>query len=427
MTCKSSALCLFDSQEVQTDITGNVVTEHYPKNAIVGKSPIEFEITGSSDTYVDLGDIKILLHLKITKTKGKFDATADKISFVNLPLASVFKDVFVEIGTQQVEGGYHTYPYNAYLSTLLQFHPSAKKTHLEAWGWNEDTPGEFDDAANNTGFKLRQEDCGKGQIWELMGPLFLDITRQSRYLLPQTNLKFKFLPAEADFVLHNLGTTNDFDYEIEKCTLHIRKLSVLDSVISGHNKGLQRFNAKYPMNHIQILNFTITKGVQTHREDALFKSQLPKLLVVGLLEHDAFNGNMKKSPFNFEHFGLNKIVLYRDNELIPGQMFEPDYDNEKYKRVYNQTMTALNYFNTDDSNGMTLEHFKSGYNLYAFDLTPDATNQGPHRHINRTGSLSLELKFSTNVAKPLTVLMFAVLDAKLEITQVRDVIMSYAR
>ncbi|MEL7309815.1 MAG: hypothetical protein AAGK05_19550, partial [Pseudomonadota bacterium] len=196
--------------------------------------------------------------------------------------------------------GQHMYPYNAYLSTLLQFHPSAKKTHLTAWGWNEDTPGKFDDDVANDGITFRRAETDNGKSWELMGPLFLDLTRQPRYLLPQTDMRLKLLPAKAKFALQSTGASTDYDYEIEKCVLYVRRIRVNESVHAGHNKGLMKQNAKYILNHMSITSFTITKGNSSYIKDNLFASQIPKLLVVGLLEHDAFNGNMKKSPFNFQ-------------------------------------------------------------------------------------------------------------------------------
>ena len=36
-----------------------------------------------------------------------------------------------------------------------------------------------------------------------------------------------------------------------------------------------------------------------------------------LAKYDAFNGNIKKSPFNFQHFDLKKIALYRNDEMTP--------------------------------------------------------------------------------------------------------------
>ena len=427
MTCKSTALCLFDDQDVQMDITGNIVTDYHPMNTLSPGAPIEFQILGTPDDYIDLGDMRLLLQLRIIKTDGKAWDADDKVNFINLPISSVFQDVFLKIGDNQVEGGHHMYPYNGYLSTLLQFHPSAKSTHLQAWGWNEDTPGKFDDEAANEGIKFRREETEKGAVWEIMGPLFLDMTRQARYLLPQTNMRLKLLPAKPEFVLQATGAKTGYDFRIKKCVLYVPRVSVMDSVISGHNKGLDKFNAKYLLNHIDISTFTITKENRTFIKDGLFTSQVPKMVVIGLLEHDAFNGNIKKSPFNFQHFDLNKIGLYRDGELVPGQIFTPDYDNDFYMRSYTNTMKTLNYFNTDDSNGMTLEHFKNGYNLYAFDLTPDATNQGPHRHLIRTGSLRLEIGFAKALPGPITAMVFAIIDAKLEITKLRDIITTYSR
>ena len=428
MTCKSTALCLFDEKNVQMDITGNAVHTFHPVTAITGTAPIEFHIT-AGDTYLDLGDLQVLLHLKITKSKGTFDASTDKISFVNLPISSIFQDVHLSLGDTEIEGGQHHYPYNGYLSTLLQFHPSAKKTHLEAWGWHEDTPGQFDDEANNEGFKLRQAECGDGSTWEVMGPLFLDMTRQARYLLPKTDVRLKLKPASREFVLHFLGTGtgNEFNYAIEKCVLYARKISVLDDVISGHNRGLEKFNAKYFLNHVDIKTWTLNSGVKSFIKESLYTAQMPKLLVIGLLEHDAFDGNIKKSPFNFQHFDLNKIIIQREGELVPGIVHSLDYANNQYMAAYNYTMSALNYFNTDDTNGITLEHFKQGFNLYAYDLTPDGTYEGPHRHLTRTGSLRLELQFENTLKKPIKVLMFAILDAKLELTKLREVVMSYTK
>lgn len=428
MDCKSSALCLFDEQDVQTDIIGTTVVDYHPLTSLSAGGPIEFHIPGSTDEYIDLNDTQILVQVQITKKDGTaIDLTTDKVCLVNQPIGSLFQDVFLTIGDTQIEGGQHCYPYNAYLSSLLQFHPSAKKTHMQAWGWNEDVPGLFNDAANK-GIQFRSKETDKSKVWEIMGPLFLDMTRQSRYLLPQTDIRLKLLPSKPEFALQVFdGTTKDYIYKIKKCILYVRRMRVNDSVISGHNKGLDRHNAKYPLRHMDISTFTITKGVHNHVKDRLYPSQTPKMLVVGCLEHDAFNGNMMKSPFNFQHFDVNKIGLYRDGELVPGQIFHPDFDKNRFSHAYVNTMNAMNYFNTDDSNGMTLEHFKNGYTLYVFDLTPDANSNSPYRNIIKNSSLRLEINFDKALPSAINVMLFAIFDSKVEITKLRDVFMNYNR
>ena len=428
MDCKTSALCLFDEQDVQTDIVGTSVVDYYPLTSLSAGGPIEFHIPGSTDEYIDLNDCQLLVHVKITKKDGTaIDNTKDKVCLVNQPISSLFQDVFLTIGDTQVEGGQHCYPYNGYLSSLLQFHPSAKKTHMQSWGWNEDSPGKFDDDKNK-GIQFRAKETDKSNVWELMGPLFLDMTRQSRYLLPQTDIRLKLLPSKSDFALQVYGGTDkDYVYKITKCVLYARRMRVNDSVISGHNKGLEKHNAKYPLRHMDIGTFTITKGVSNFVKDHLYPSQTPKMLIIGCLEHDSFNGNIEKSPFNFQHFDLSKIGLYRDGELVPGQIFQPNFKNHQFIHSYVNTMVAMNYFNTDDSNGMTIEHFENGYTLHVFDLTPDANSQAPYRNIVKNTSLRLEMSFDTPLPDTINVMLFAIFDSKLEITRLRDVFMNYTR
>ena len=181
MSIKSSALCLFDDADVQMDITRSVRVDYFPVHSITPNAPIEFNIPGTPDEYVDLGDIRLLLHLKILKKDKAAWAGADKAAFINQPISSIFQDIFLKIADTQVEGGQHLYPYRAYLSSLLQFHPSAKKTHMQAWGWYEDTPAEFSDLDNNEGHKSRKEETESGKVWEVAGPLFLDMTHQPHY------------------------------------------------------------------------------------------------------------------------------------------------------------------------------------------------------------------------------------------------------
>ena len=427
METKSSALCLFDERAIQSDIRSNFSTPFYPKTNITPGAPIEFEINGTPDEYVDLAESRLQVKIKLVKTDATaWDKAADKVALINLPIASIFQDVFLTLGDMAVEGGQHMYPYNAYLSTLLNFHPSAKKVQLEAWGWQEDTPAKFDDMDTNDGFQIREAETTGGSSWEVSGPLFLDLTRQNRYILPQTNIRLKLLPAKADFALH-AKTGNKYDFRIESCILHIHRVRVVDSVIAGHNKGLIKQNAKYPINHIEATSYTITKGSIWDNRDNLFVSQIPKFLVIGFVEHDAFNGNMQKSPFNFQHFDLKELALYIDGEITPDRILTPDYGNNAYTDVYNCTMNAQKYYNTDDSNGLTIEHFLDGYNLYAFDLTADGNCQADHRNLTKTGSLRITLKFGAALAKPINVVLYSVFDSKLEITRLRDVILSYAR
>ena len=426
MDCKNQALCLFDEPPVQTDIKRNFYTEHYPKTSIIPGAPIEFEISKNHNEYINLANCRLNLKIKIAKTdKTAWDASADKVAFENLPMASLFEDVFCYLSGTQIQGGQHMYPYTAYLSTLLNYHPAAKMSHLRNWGWYEDEPKGFDSVANK-GFKSRKALTDGGKSWYISGPLFLDMTRQGRYLLPQVDVGFKLLRAKSSFALES-HSGEKYEYIIENCMLEVNRIEVLDTVISGHNKGMMKYNAIYPLKHIDPITYTVTKGKLFDNRDSLFTTQIPKFLCIGLVEHDAFNGTIEKNPFNFQHFNLREIGIYEDGEITPGRIMTVDYKNDDFARAYNQTMNALKYYNTDDSCGITMTHFGNGYNLYAFDLTADGNCDADHRNITKSGSITIKLKFTTALTEAINVILYPIFDAKLEITKLRDVIMSYSR
>ena len=181
------------------------------------------------------------------------------------------------------------------------------------------------------------------------------------------------------------------------------------------------------MNHTELLTFTIPRGQKSHVKDRLFPLQAPKLLIVGMVENDAYNGMYKKNPFHFQHFDMNKIALYREGESIPGRPFTPDFDNAHYARSYANTMQTFHYLNTDDTNGLTYQEFGEGYTLYAYDLTADNDIAAAYRQIIPHSNLRLELYFKKDLATTINVLLFAVFDSHVEITKLRDVLTNYTR
>ena len=307
----------------------------------------------------------------------------------------------------------------------MQFHSSAQRTHMQLFGWRKDEAGKFD-SDTNSGFVKRQKWTDKSKVCELYGPLFLDFTRQSRFLISQTDMRIRLLPAKPEFALNAFGA-GAFKIQFETVSLHARRMLLNPSVINGHAAGMNKQNAIYIVNHTKLITFTIPRGQKSHVKDRLFPLQAPKLLIVGMVENTAFNGAYNKNPFNFQHFDLNKIALYREGESIPGRPFTPDFVKQHYARSYANTMQTFHYFNTDDTNGLTYDEFGNGYTLYAYDLTPDNDITASYRQVISHNNLRLELSFSKDLPTTINVLLYAVFDSHVEITKLRDVLTNYTR
>ena len=425
MDNKPSALFIFDKPGTMTDIQKYQVVDYYPLSSVTTGAPIEFHIPGNTEDYIDVNDISLYLKMKITKGDGTAIEATDKVGLNNLPIATLFQDVSLPIGETQIEGGQMCYPYLGYFNTVLQFHPAAQNSHMIAQGWYKDEAAKMDSDAN-AGFVKRQALCADSKVFELMGPLYLDFFRQECYLISQTDMRIKLIPSKPEFAL-NAYKTKDFKITFEEVILYVHRVELNPSVINGHALGMKRQNAIYPVNHCEILTFTIPKGQKSYTKDRLFPDGAPKMLAIAMVENEAYNGNIEKNPFNFQHFDLMKISLYREGRSIPGRAFTPDFDDKCYLRSYLHTMRTMNYYNTDDTNGLTPYEFANGYTIFLYDLTADKDVTASHRQANAAKNLRLELYFKKDLPVTINVVLFAVDNSAVEITQLRDVIPHYVR
>lgn len=425
MECKNSSFCLFDQQAVQTDVLSSRIVDYHPRTA-ENVGPIEFLIPGSSDEYIDLSYVMVDLKFKILQSDGKNIEAAHKVGLINNPLASFFRDVSLTIAEQQVEGGQNDYAYKSYFDTVVQFHPAAQNSHMQAIGWYKDQAGKFDDETN-TGFICRSELIQESKVCQLYGPLHLDFFKQSRYLICNTDMRLKLTVNKPEFLLNAYGTVLDFKIQVEDITLYVRRVLTNPSVIAGHLSGLNNKNVLYPIQHTKLVTFTIPKDQKSFMKDGLFPSEAPKLLMVAMVDNDAYNGAIKKNPFHFKHNRLSEIALRVNGVSHPGPPYRPDFTSSQYVRSYADVMNVFGYFNTDDTNGLTMYDFKHGYTLYAFDLTADNDITAPYRQANVPHNIRLDLQFKASLTRTINVLIYAVFDSTIEITKLRDVILHYNR
>ena len=117
----------------------------------------------------------------------------------------------------------------------------------------------------------------------------------------------------------------DFKITIDDMQLRIRQMLMNPSVISGHLKGMKSQHAHYPIQYSDFDTFTIPKDHVTYVKERLYAHNSPRMLIVGLVDNEAFNGVLNKNPFHFQHFDLNYIALLKDGKPFPGAAYQPDF------------------------------------------------------------------------------------------------------
>ena len=154
-----------------------------------------------------------------------------------------------------------------------------------------------------------------------MGKLHIDLTFQNRYLLNGVEVRLRLIRTKDLFCLHENANQAQNKVSLKEVTLFVRKASKTKPAVQlAHVKALQHATAKYPLRGVQVKSFTVLTGNRTITKENLFLGQLPIQLVVGVVDNDAYNGVITKSPFHFKHNNINFMTIYRDGvQILPNR------------------------------------------------------------------------------------------------------------
>lgn len=425
--CGKSEIDLFTRRPVQTVLERASYLDFHPlSNVATNTGPIEFFIAGSAEEWIDLNDTALYLRVKILEG-GKPVATADKLFPVNNFMHSIFSNVSLIIGDKQVDGGVHMYPYRAYLSNLLLFNNAIKEDGaLRASGYSKDKAGSMDTDGNTALAERLSFFTETDNTADFYGPLWLDMLTQPRYLLNQVDIRLRLDRSKPEFCLQRFGTGNTKTgiVQIEEAILYVRRVKLDSATLQMTEEQLKLQNAVYPIQRTEMLSYTISRGDLSHSKENMFRGQLPKFLVVGMVLNKAYNGDWGTNPFNFQHFDVNHVALYREGESVPGRPFTPDFAKGLYAREYMGLLSSLELYNRNEDNDIEWADYDSGYTLFGFNLTPDMTMAG-HAQPYREGNLRLELKFGKALTDAINVVVMAVFDGIIEITRHRNVLTDF--
>ena len=429
--CVSSELDLFSVPPTQTSIESGTYVEYHPISSITGSSPLEFEVCSSGEDYLDLANSYLHVQVKLQRANGADLEDGDPVGPVNNFLHSMFSQVDIQLNGTLVSSSTNTYPYRAYIENLLSYGPAAKKSHLTAALFYKDRAGKMD-AANpddvaadvNTGLKRRAEFTKENKIVDMIGRLHSDIFFQPRYMLNEVTAKIRLTRSKDSFCLMCAGA-NTYRVSIVGAALFIRKVKLNPSVLLAHAKTLESGMAKYPIHRVVCKSFTIPRGYLDVSHEKLFSGQLPVRLVLGLVDNEAFNGSFTMNPFNFKHFSLSELSIYLDGIQQGIKPIKSSFAQNNYVRSFMTLFGGTGKENRDEGNDLDREDYKNGYALYAFDLTPDLSDEG-HFNLARQGSVRVDMKFDAALPSTVTVIAYAEFENVIEIDRSRNIVFDYS-
>ena len=149
----------------------------------------------------------------------------------------------------------NTYPFRAYVDTVLRYGAEAKNTQLTSQLWYKDTAGHMDVTTvdgGNTWLIERQRHIAESRIVEMMGRLHVDLFLQDRFLLNGVSVKIRLVRSKDAFSLMAGGQKRLQGADSGRCIVRTqgcvepdcsngshKSLGKRDSQISDTSRGLQ--------------------------------------------------------------------------------------------------------------------------------------------------------------------------------------------
>ena len=416
--CGKSELDYQTPRFVQGDIESDYWQYLAPKNTLTSGSPLLFEIESTSD-FVDLSQTTLSVKYKVTESDGTLLADTSKAAPINNTLHSLFSQVTISLKDHNISQPNSSYPYRAYLETLLNYSKGAKKTWLQGAGWSMDEAGKFDEATNEALAKRRKPLEGVDAIVELKGRLHSDIFFQQRLIPNGLDIRITLTQSKPEFCIQSFDVGKTYEVTIVSAALNVRKVKLSPQTHLDFEKSITKAPAQLPITYCTMKSCSIAAGLTSYNQDGLFTGALPTLVVFGLVSNEAYSGSYAKNPFNFRHYDLQSLVLNVDGRSIPTKPLSPNFTKGHVLDCYDSLYYALGTQFDNLDNDITIDAYCKGCTIYAFNLTPDNC---PHNNTTRTGSVDLSMRFGTALPETISLVCYASYENTIQIDAHRNVI-----
>ena len=132
----------------------------------------------------------------------------------------------------------------------------------------------------------------------MCGSLCIDFFNQPKYLFPGNNIHLKLIRNNNGLCLKGTGKVH-----LTSARLYVRRVKVHSSVLMGHQIGLQKQNAVYPITQSRVITFSLPQTALSFYKDQLFGDmKLPKFVVVAFQSTAATSGTNTSATMNSSVF-----------------------------------------------------------------------------------------------------------------------------
>lgn len=391
------------------------------------QSTVEFNIEADPEKWTDITTMTLhgKMGVRVKETDGSWSIAKmnNKVAPINNGFQSAFSSVSIKINDTVIgETNGMTYPYGAYLQTLLSHKPDSLGTILKPRLYCRDSANKLDEPSKNAGWVSRYGEITGGQPrgWELFHvPIHNDLmTIKDKYLPPNIRLQVTFRRASDNFCLQKEeNDAGEYKVVFENLSITMERLEVEPEINKKYFQNLKAYVPTFQFTQNVLKTYSVIKDSKDlSYYNIFFGNRLPDKVYLMMVDQDAFSGTMTKNPYNFKNFGFTDAYLKHNSECEPNEPYSFDSLTRCYQAFLENTGTGPLDLNTVP---VSLDEYQGGYCILAFNRTP-----GKRRGIShmKGGQLSINLKTMTGLPNNVTVLVYASYDSKLELVEDKAIV-----
>ena len=438
---RKAELSYHDVPPVQNSIEHEYYQDISSESTTADARTLEFNISGAENVCIDPAKSYLKVLVRVLNNDGTelHDTTENlggKVSVINNLLHSLFSTVEISLNDIYVTRSYSNYPYKAFLQNLLTYsYDTMKIGFLYCDGWEPDETNKFEDA-DNKGAAGRRKMIAKRKC-ELGAVLKCDLFQQHKLIPSQVSMRIRCVRSNSNFVILDRHTANDavtdttnkgtYKVVIESAVFRAKKVQLTKTEELMQIQDFRIAPFQIPIRRSDVTVQTIGPGVRNFTIERLHEGQLPRLVIIGLVNSQAYNSDQTLNPYMFSSYNVNSIQLFVNGVATPTRPFTPDFTNKNYVDSYLSLLNAVGGWRTDHTPGsLSYADYGGGSCLYAFNITPDTNSNCSFVNALRTGNLSCEIKFSAAVPKhALNAIIYSEFDNNIYINESRQVTTDY--
>uniref|UniRef100_A0A914NKZ7 Uncharacterized protein n=1 Tax=Meloidogyne incognita TaxID=6306 RepID=A0A914NKZ7_MELIC len=127
--------------------------------------------------------------------------------------------------------------------------------------------------------------------------------------------------------------------------------------------------------------------------------QVPRRIILGMVDNKDFVGRQRTTPFYFQHFNLRDISITAGGVTFPAAPYSLDFPKGTMLEFIMTCKKQIGYAGSLESNGISMFRYAyAGYCFFVFNLTNSQEDNGPEMFdLIKNGTTSIRMTFNEPV------------------------------